>query len=376
MHEKPAEREALPRAYVAGRLRILSGFHVGADRELRDGELLLLGSDLKCDLVLSDEGVGPQQLVVSKHGEKLRVKVLGSGVERAGRGRLSAGQTLVIDRLTRLHIAGVVLAVGDIDDPGWEAIDRDILARPNRPTAAARPGRGLVLAGLLGTLLVVAGAGLSIAFERSPEPNAYTPLTDADRLAKLIAELGLSEVELHGPGDNGLLTLTGIAPTPALIQQLESQLHLYGSPIRLELRSGSGIAEDLRGVLRLPPFNLRVDTQYLGGGEVRVSGYFNDDALLQKALQSPSVAAIAGLQQVSVDNLAAAEPEAVATELQFRAVRGGEWPYLLTTCGLRFFLGAEVPGYGKLVHLEGQTVMFRDGEDIKTVDLGRQRGSS
>ncbi|MGY6555250.1 MAG: FHA domain-containing protein [Wenzhouxiangella sp.] len=376
MHEQPAKRENTPRAYVAGRLLVLSGLHAGADRELRDGELLLLGSDLGCDLILSDDGVSQQQLVVSKHGEKLKVKVLGSGVERVGRGPIPCGQTLVIDRLIRLRIAGLVLAVGDIDDPGWDSVELTRQAHPEHTIRSAWPGQRLVWLGLVGALLIVAGAGLSIALERSPQHITQTAISDFDRVAQLIDKMGLDEIELHEGEESGVLTLTGIAPSSAMIQELESQLRMIRSPVRLELRSGAGIAEDLRSVLRLPPFNLQVDARYAGAGEVRIRGYFNDDQRLHEALGSPSVAAIAGLDRVSVDNLATGEPEIAPTALAFRAVREGEWPYLLTTCGLRFFLGAEVPGFGQLVHLEGQTVMFRDGEEIKTVDLSRQRASS
>src|SRR5690606_22456559 len=99
-------------------LRIISGLHAGASRELAEREMILVGSGDDCDIVLADAGVAAHHALISVVDGHFQLRALDAPLQLEGR-MLHPGDPVEMDSLQRVGLGEAALAFGLEDDPAW-----------------------------------------------------------------------------------------------------------------------------------------------------------------------------------------------------------------------------------------------------------------
>ena len=117
-------------------LRIVSGLHAGASRELAEREMILVGSGDDCDIVLADAGVATRHALISVVDGQFQLRALDAPLQLEGR-LLHPGDPVEMDRLQRVGLGEAALAFGLQDDPAWLALAPALAAEIEAPAARA-----------------------------------------------------------------------------------------------------------------------------------------------------------------------------------------------------------------------------------------------
>jgi len=331
-HDADAQEPLMPFT-----LRITEGLHAGARQALERDALLVVGSSPDCDLVLADEGVSERHCMLSCAGRRMILRVLdgevavdGERVTHADRIALAAGSTL--------RLGGAALALQGAGDDEPRGCAGDASARGTLPAS----GRGHLSAGhWLAVGLVLLGL-TTIAFAL-PMGSGGVDRQLAEQASVDAAQAGSAA----GPD----------------------------APSDTSQRKGSAIASDVHEVLRLS--GIRAEAEHIGDGRVRVRGYLGPEERLREVIQSRSMRTIPGLDQVVAVNYDAGDPAPARGSPRpepspVASVVAGEDPYLILEDGSRIYTGAELPGGGVFVDIDGDRVVIeQDDREYKASAVGR-----
>lgn len=332
-------------------LRVVSGLHSGAERELDGGEMILIGSGEDCDMVLADAGVASHHALLSFLDGRFSLRALDAPLH-VGTVMIHPGDPVELDRVQRVGIGEAAIAFGAADDAGWERHVPGGLGPRPAPERAARPYTRRLPA--IAAIAVLSLASLAIFAavmpkkEEAPDGRA--------QLQQLVPEYGIDDGRAS-LDPQGRLVLTGTVADTATRERIARRIAEEQIDARLELRTGDDIAGDVAEILRGQGITAR--TRYLGNGDVEVTGAFEDEAALRAASFSRAMREVKGVVRVIPVDLsasAAARRQAPAAppkpaRIRVASIVRGDNPHLVSGKGDRYEVGAELPGIGTLVSI-------------------------
>ncbi|MFZ7095282.1 FHA domain-containing protein [Luteimonas dalianensis] len=345
-------------------LRIVSGLHAGASRELAEREMILVGSGDDCDIVLADAGVATRHALISVVDGQFQLRALDAPLQLEGR-LLHPGDPVEMDRLQRVGLGEAALAFGLQDDPAWLAL------APDGDQPAASRARRLIepLTRRLPLFAAVAVLGLaSLAIIVAVVPEAESRIDPEARLLEIARQYGVSERKIERDVSNQPV-LVGMVNDAATRRQIQQQIEEEALPVSLALSIGEDMAINVGELLRSGGFPAK--TRYLGRGEVEATGYFEDMQAFEAYVRTPAVLDT-GVRLIRPINLAEEVEEAEAPELE--AVRivahhRGDDPHLVDEDGKQYRAGEFIPGEGTLSALGRVAMVATEDGTIKTVEV-------
>ncbi|TWH99401.1 type III secretion system YscD/HrpQ family protein [Luteimonas cucumeris] len=331
-------------------LRILSGLHVGASRDLAEKEMILVGSGDDCDIVLSDPGVAPHHALIGLHGGSCSVRALDAPL-RIGGQPLHPGDPVELATLQRIELGQAAFAIGASDDPGWASLLPMHDGRRAAPAPAPYMKRLPAVAAfaVLSLMSVAILAAVMPRHDPAPQPS--------DSLARLIPEFGIADGRASVDA-NGIQVLSGTVKDAATRDRIRVRLQKDGISASLDLRTGEDIANDVQDILRTQGFATR--TRYLGNGDVEVSGNFEDGGALEKAVKSRAMVEVDGVRRIVPRNYEPIDPfqtvaapsakkEAAKPAVSLVSVVRGKEPHVLGSDGSKFGIGEKLPDGSTLI---------------------------
>ena len=353
-------------------LRVLEGCHAGASREMSGDFPLLVGSADDCDIILSDPGVARHHVLISGSGERMVARAL-DATFHLGPQAVAPGDTVNLVSPSRLHMGAAAVAVGEAGAEEW----RDVLT-PITPPAPRRDTRfmpALVGLAVLSLISVALFAGAARESRKSPTPLA--------EVQTLISRFGV--LDAHTGMQSGVLTLSGTVADSGTRERLARLAREQSLPLKLDLRTGDDIAADVREVLR--SHGLAAKTEYVGRGDVRISGYFIDENKLRAAVTSRAMLDVEGVRRVIPRNLSesgAPAPDSPASPSIIRQVAPvfvslvhGNEPHVLTDDGRKFRVGDALPDGRQLVAIGDRAWTINSAgvvEQVVVSPVKRSRG--
>jgi len=320
-HEAPPTPEC-----QALNLRVVKGLHRGALTSIAPSDVVLVGADEDCDVILHDTGVARHHCVLSNRDSRLFLRAIDEPLVLDGR-PLEPGKSVCVKPGTCVELGSTafdLVSPQDSDLP-YEAN----LAQP--PGARERSG---FLWNMRWAAVAVLAVGVAVACGLNP-----------------------AQIGLHGRGKQ-------VAAAPAT--QLATG------------RPGGDIARDVEEVLRLS--DVACESHYDGNGTVTVRGHMGDPKVLATVIQSRAMREIVGLKRVLAVNLD--DPHGSASPTQVDGTRivsaiSGDDPYVVTADGSRYYVGAELPQGGRLAGVEGDEVLIEHDGRVEHWRLpGARLGSS
>ena len=345
-------------------LRILSGLHAGASRDLAEQEMILVGSGDDCDIVLADQGVARHHALINLVGGMSSLRALDAPLRVDGL-PLLPGDPVELRGLQRIELGEAAIAYGQEHDPGWAALVPDAAAIASAGRAQPAGVRKLPLVAALAVLSLA-----SLAIFAAVMPQHEKPVDPRSQLQSMISEFHVVDGQVAEDAE-GRPILRGTVRDASVRESIEKRIAKGGFEATLDLRSGDKIAADVSEVLRTQGIN--AETRYLGNGVVEASGRFEDMDAMRAAARSRAMDDVPGVTKVLVRNFvpadqlkrtAAGPTEAAArnTPTRIVSVVRGEQPHLVAVDGTEYPVGSEVPGHGRLVSI-GQSahVISADG---------------
>lgn len=344
-------------------LRLIAGVHAGAERECRDGEVLLVGSGYDCDLVLADGEVGDHHCVLSFGRDSITVRAVAAPV-RIDETTLAPGEARSVGVFVPIRLGEAALIAGERDDPRWRDIEGGRAQNEIRPPRAPRFNeRFRVPLTAAGILVFALSVTIAVSAVHAPEKTSAGAQRRA--LGGIIETLGLSEASVAVNGD-GQLEVDGVIPDAVALDALKQRAERQKLAPAIRARLGEDIAKDVREVLRLSRLNAQ--THYLGGGRIAVRGHFPDPDRLAEVLNSPSMAAIPGLTEAVVENLEPPpQPPPAPEPFQIASIVTGSDPHIVGRDGAQYYRGAELPGMGKLLEIDAHVLLVDTGTEIRAI---------
>lgn len=332
-------------------LRVVSGLHSGAERELAGGEMILIGSGEDCDMVLADAGVAAHHALLSFLDGRFSLRALDAPLH-VGTAMIHPGDPVELDRVQRVGIGEAAIAFGAADDAGWERHVPGGLGPRPAPERTARPFTRRLPAIAAVAVLSLAALGL---FAVLVPPAAEAP-DGREQLQRLVPEYGIDDGQAS-LDPQGRLVLTGTVADTATRERIARRIADERIDARLELRTGDDIAGDVAEILRGQGITAR--TRYLGNGDVEVTGAFEDEAALRAASFSRAMREVKGVVRVipvDVSRSAVARRQAPVAppkpvRIRVASIVRGDNPHLVSGKGDRYEVGAELPGIGTLVSI-------------------------
>lgn len=348
-------------------VRVVSGLHSGAERELDGGEMILIGSGDDCDMVLADAGVAARHALLSFINGRFSLRALDAPLH-VGTAMVHPGDPVELDRVQRVGIGEAAIAFGAADDAGWERLVPGGLGPRPAPEQPARPYLRRLPA--IAAVAVLSLLSLAVfAMFSPPQPEAPDP---REQLQRLVPEYGIDEgMAVIDP--QGRLALTGTVPDAATRDRIAKRVAEEQIDARLELRTGEDIASDVAEVLR--GLGITARTRYLGNGDVEIRGAFEDPGVLEAAAYSRAMREVKGVVRVIPVNTAAAAKRAddvppKPARMRVAAIVRGDSPHVVSGRGDLYEVGAELPGIGTLVSItEGAAHALRPDGSLERLKV-------
>jgi hypothetical protein len=325
MPDGPAPEAPSTPEYQMLNLRVVKGMHRGALTAIAPSDVLLVGADEDCDVILHDAGVARHHCVLSNLDSKLFLRAIDARLTLDGR-PLDPGRSVCIEPGTCVELGSTAFDVVSERDSDVPYIEKLLQPRGTR--------RRLLLRNMRWAAVAVLAVGVAVACGLNP------------------VQMGL-----RGRG-------TQVAQVPA--EQLAAG------------RPGADIARDVEEVLRLS--DVSCDAHYDGNGTVTVHGHMGDPKVLATVIQSRAMREIVGLKRVLAVNLD--DRHSTASSMQVDGTRivsaiSGDDPYVVTADGSRYYVGAELPQGGRLAGVEGDEVLIERNGRVEHWRLpGARLGSS
>ncbi|MDN5781926.1 MAG: FHA domain-containing protein [Luteimonas sp.] len=344
-------------------LRILSGLHAGASRDLAEQEMILVGSGDDCDIVLADQGVARHHALINLIGGMSSLRALDAPLRVDGQ-PLHPGDPVELRGLQRIQLGQAAIAFGEEDDPGWASLAPDIDLGDN----TRAPANGMRKLPLVAALAVLSLASLAIF--AAVMPKHAEPADPRSQLNAFIGEFQVRDGQVLEDAQ-GLPVLRGTVKDDGVRANIEKRVAQAGFEAALDLRSAEKIAADVSEVLRTQ--NINAKTRYMGNGVVEASGRFEDMDAMRAAASSRAMDDVPGVTKVLVRNYvepgqlkrtANGPTEAAEKKGPTRIVAlvRGATPHLVSVDGTKYPVGADVPGRGQLVSIgESAHVVSTDG---------------
>ena len=341
-------------------LRIVAGFHNGAARALDRREVLMIGNAADCDVILADAGVGRHHCLVARNGNKLTVRAVDSALSIDGQD-VAPGEPMKIKPGSRISVGEAVVTVvksnGEPTENDWAASASASAAEAAASIARTWQGAPWWATVLLAVTVVGAVLWTARQFWFVPHDPLEAALPAVDAVVK---SMGMGEVAVQEKA-NGKLLVQGVVPDARAETELKSKLQNEAPNAVVQVRQGNAVAGDVSEILRLK--GIDANANYEGNGQVRVEGHLGNESALSSAIQSRAMRDIQGLKKIVAVNLDTQAKRQPPASKRITSVSSGTDPYVVTADGSRYYVGAQLPGGGKLIAVEGNQVVLGEGND-------------
>jgi hypothetical protein len=326
-----SEEVAMPESRTLS-LRVVRGLHVGALTQVAPSEVVLVGADEDCDVILSDAGVARHHCVLSNIDSRLFLRAIDESLVLDGQTQ-DPGKSFCVTPGSCVELGAAAFDVITEQESQAPYVEKPIPA-PRGPLNFGWSASSRMFRKMRWAAVTVLGVGVAVA-------------------------CGLSPVQLGLKGHGGH------------VAQAQEQPLTAGRP-------GGEIAHDVEEVLRLS--DVACDAHYDGNGTVTVRGHLGDPKVLATVIQSRAMREIVGLKRVLAVNLDDRHGSAAPTQVdgtRIVSVISGDDPYVVTADGSRYYVGAELPQGGRLAGVDGDEVLIERNGQVEHMRLqGARLGSS
>ena len=305
------------------RLRIIQGVHEGAEFDLSEKSVLMIGSDINCDIILSDVSIANRHCIIHSIGSSVWIRPI-EGQTSINEDVVEFSEERSIDSSDIVHLGDtqfLLVNIGNSETTNLDDLNVNKTAKKHDLVPA------------IGFISIVFVVAVLLLFQ----PNI--PAVFASQ------QPGVSEVEEN-------LNTTG-----GLIDNIPNGT----DPVDKQQKVADQLAKNVEEIMRLS--GIVVTSQNIGDGEVAITGYFGDETLLNEIIHSRSIQEIASLKKITANNLDAPK----ADPININAVVEGDKPYIVLNNGSRYYLGVTLDNGFKLAAIEGNDVIFETKKGPKRV---------
>lgn len=342
-------------------LRVVAGPLDGADAPLREGEAVTIGRGFRNDVVLRDKSVADARVSLEADGAVARLRVLSGHVVLLGQ-RLRAPAEAALPHHLPLAIGDCVLAVGPVgaDEAAWSrctALVPHVTEAPaNDAGPAPRSSITWVKDAGIGLCAFGALAACTMFLVPSEEAAPLTPPTELVR--DVLRAGGYEEVLASARGEGERVRIEGFVASDERKSSLMDALSGLEVDYAGDVRSGEAAARHVSDLFASN--GVPAAATYVGGGTVRVSGFEATPAEAER-LRAGVLADMPYLTALELDVTTPA-PAAPSREFTAEIVEavGGEFGYVVTRDGGRFFVGAPTPQGGKITAIGEGEITIED----------------
>lgn len=361
----------LAKAPAGLKLRVLTGPLEGADAPLPGGEAVTVGRGFRNDVVLRDKSVGDARVSIEAHDRTATLRVLSGEIVLLGR-RMRAPEEAVLPHYLPLAIGASALAVGSLavgsdEAARWTACEGLVPHLTNAPANDVPPApRGRIAwskdiavgACAFGAL---AACTAFLAPGQAEAPPAAPPM-EIVRVA--LASGGYGEVLASARDEGERVRIQGFVATDDRKRALRETLDDLGVAYAGEVRSGEAAARQVQDLFAAN--GLPVAAAYAGGGAVRVTGVKADPDTAER-VRASALSDVPYLSRIEMEVQAPAPtaPSRAFTAEIVEAV-GGEFGYVITRDGGRYFAGGTTPQGGKITGIADGAITIEDGGEPMT----------
>jgi hypothetical protein len=351
---------------------MITGLHAGAACTLSTQEVMLIGSSEDCDIVLADRGVAPHHALISTLNGGLILRALDAPL-MIGAQILHPGDPILVDGLQRVAIGEAAFSVGAFEDPVWTPLLPDSpiteIVKPVKVRSAVRR-----FPALIASVVLILG---SVAIYASVTDKILPRVSPLKSLTGLIQEYRVADGQVYEEA-NGMWTLSGTVDDSTVRDRIQQRLQQDRIKASLDLRTGADIARAVSEVLRAQ--GQAVQTRWLGKGDVEVAGRFEDEKALRALIGSRAMLDVHGVKRVIPRNLVdpgkkGVEKAAAVKPAEIVAIVRGKDPQVVDADGIKYRVGAELPGGAKLIAIGDKAWTLVDGR-IESIALKKSRNKT
>ncbi len=305
----------------AVRLKVLNGLHKNAEFDLLEKSVLMIGSSVSCDIVLSDDSISRQHCLLHCVGSNVWVRSIENEV-KINENKLDIAEECLIFPCD-------IIGIGDTQLQLLSG-GMDVNNNSDHFKDGSSSSRYLPVVGLLVSIVILA---CFLVFQ----PN-FTSAFAAQRDNADLNEYRSNE-----------------------IQSIDRKVIDTTKSIENSSAKADQLAKDVEEILRLSGVSAK--TRNIGNGEVEITGYFGDEKALENIMNSRSIQEINGLKKIIANNLDVPK----ADPININAVVQGDNPYIILKNGSRYYVGATLDNGYKLAAIEGNDVIFETSNGPKRV---------
>lgn len=363
-------------------LMVVTGQHSKASLSLKDRDLIYIGSNLNCDVVLTDSGVAPTHFLISRIGGALCLRAIDADLTVNGEPvPISHSRYITVNDQIELGHSSVTL-VTDEDDIDEDDIDPDAIdpGTIDKNNDHSKPHFTLV-------------TPIAVSDTRIEDFSARRPKIKKQKRHNLNPRSGVVALSICLIATGTVLGATFIFPTNNV--ELKQALNQSTLAIEKEDRNVDGLnpeklhpeiktaitghhlatkdidankrlAKNVQEILRLS--GISAAAELIEEGTVQITGHFGSGNSSTSVIESRAIREIKGLDKIIQVNLDA-EPKAEelprTDKYLLHTVKGND-PYAISKDGSRYYIGSQLPGGATLTAIENDELVI-------TTSTGQQR---
>lgn len=358
----PGKQRAMepPRAETR-EVTIASGLHSGATFAVPEGDLIIVGADVGCDICLSDAGIAPRHAVIALHGSDVVIRGLEGAVSIDGEHiratkRFALEHTVVIALSTnepgevRLEIAAAASAT--------QASPNLTASSPPKPTLKRR-AMFLICVSLFA---VVATALVARKLDASLAAKPGQP--DLAAVQTLLAEQGLAQALAVSTAPQGI-EVKGVLDRESATK-LRGAIAGSRQPIVDLVITKEDLVEQVRDVFRTQGYDARV--VHTTGARVQIDNLDESNQRVRQAAERvradvPQLEALIFLSPNDAAPPTDAPPYGNSAGDRIVTRIDGKTAYLVAGAGTRYFTGSKLPSGHTIRRITREAVQVeRDGQ--------------
>ncbi len=375
---------AIPAAKTV--IRVLTGKFAGAEMDVKFGEPLFVGRDLRNSVVLRDLSVGDTRVKLIIENDVARLFVLQGEVHMLGQD-LAAPSEAIVPAFVPFSLGDCKLAFGDRSSETWRQcgalIDADAPAALEETPEEVDPWRGVAgwlkfartlspfkndaiawpMVGVVAMFLLIA------IFLAAPRPDpGPSPLTVLEHSTnRILTENGFSTL-IAQQQDNSVV-ISGFIDGDTDKSKVTALIDEEGLDVLLDVTTGDDLARSVEDL-----FNASAASgtaRYIGDRSVEITGVAATQNKIE-TLRQTALSDIPRLKRISVIP-SSVEPALETETLQdfnrrIAMLVGGPDGYVVTESGDRYFQGATLPSGERLVSISNNAITVKkDNTELRFV---------
>ncbi len=355
-----AQQTAEPPVAAMREVTVASGLHSGATFTVQDGDLIVVGADVSCDICLSDAGIAPRHAAIALHGPDVSIRGLDGAISVNGEDALTTKRTS--------SVKSTVIAFGASDVRLELVAASGLRASSSTPQLKIPTVKQRAIAILCFSLFSVIATVL-VAQKLDASLSAKPAKPDVAAVQALLDQHGFSKTVVASPTTHGV-EVKGVLDRAAATK-LRSVIAGSRQPIVDSVVTKEDLVQQVRDVFRTQGYDANIT--HIGGARVQVDNLDEKHDRVRHATEQvradvPQLEAL--VFTPPNDALPPADPPPYGNSAGDRIVTriDGKTAYLVAGAGTRYFPGSKLPSGHTIrritraavqVEREGQIEWFR-----------------